>query len=77
METIQLTLDEPLLAEIDKVTRSLAMTRSAFVRVALEWALRNQQIIALEQRHAQGYARLPVASDEVSEWESEQVWGGK
>jgi len=77
METIQLTLDEPLIAEIDKATHSLAMTRAAFVRIALEWALRNQKIIALEQQHAQGYARLPLASDEVGEWEPEQVWENK
>lgn len=75
METIQLTVDEALLAEIDRVTRSLAMTRSAFIRIALELALRNQKIIALEQQHAQGYARHPVKPGEFDEWESEQVWG--
>lgn len=77
METIQLTLDESLLSEIDKATRALAMTRTAFVRSALEWALRNQQIIALEQQHARGYERLALASDEIREWESEQVWEDK
>ncbi len=74
METIQLTVDESLLAEVDRATRSLAMSRTAFVRVALELALRNQKTIALEQQHAQGYARHPVKADEFEEWESEQVW---
>lgn len=74
METIQLTLEEPLLAEVDRATRALAMTRAAFVRRALELALRNQNILALEQQHAQGYARHPSDPNEVSEWEMEQVW---
>lgn len=75
METIQLTVDESLLAEVDRVTRLLAMTRTTFIQAALELALRNQKIIALEQRHAQGYVRQPVKSGEFDEWESEQVWG--
>ena len=75
METIQLTVDESLLAEIDRVTHSLAMTRAAFIHAALELALRNQKIIALEQQHAQGYASHPVKPGEFDEWESEQVWG--
>jgi metal-responsive CopG/Arc/MetJ family transcriptional regulator len=76
MATIELTVDESLLAEVDRVIRSLAMSRSTFVRVALELALRNQKTIALERQHAQGYAKLPSKPDEFSEWESEQVWGG-
>ena len=74
METIQLTVDESLLAEVDKVTRSLAMTRAAFIHAALELALRNQKTIALEQQHAQGYARYPVEPTAIDEWDSEQVW---
>jgi len=75
METIQLTVDESLLAEVDRVTRQLSMTRAAFVRVALELALRNLKTIALEQQHAQGYARHPFNPSEIGEWEPEQVWG--
>ena len=74
METIELTVDESLLAEVDRAIRSLAMTRADFARVALELALRNQKTIELEQQHAQGYARFPVKSGEFDEWEAEQVW---
>ncbi len=74
METIELAVDESLLAEVDRVTRRLSMTRADFARIALELALRNQKTIALEQQHAQGYARYPVKSDEFGEWESEQIW---
>ena len=75
METIKVKVEESLLAEVDRVTRSLAITRDDFARIALELALRNQRTIALEQQHAQGYARHPVKPDECDEWESEQVWG--
>ena len=75
METIELTVDESFLAEIDRVTNSLAMTRSAFLRVALELALRNQRMIVLEHQHAQGYAQHPVEPGEFDKWETEQVWG--
>ncbi|HEY0077474.1 MAG TPA: hypothetical protein VGB73_02430 [Pyrinomonadaceae bacterium] len=74
METIELTLDESLLAEVDRVTQKLAMTRGDFARLALEMALRNQKTIAREQQHAQGYARNPVKPEEFDDWESEQVW---
>ena len=75
METIELTVEESLLAEIDRVTDSLQITRSAFLRAALELALQNQRMIALERQHAQGYAQHPVEPGEFDKWESEQVWG--
>lgn len=75
METIQLAVDESLLAEVDRVTRQLSMTRAAFVRVALELALRNEKMIAQEQQHARGYADCPADTGGFGEWEAEQVWG--
>ena len=75
MEFVELTVGESLLAEVDWVTWRLSMTRADFARIALELALRNQKTIALEQQHAQGYARHPVKPDEFDGWESEQVWG--
>lgn len=74
MEVIELTIDESLLAEVDRVTRSLAMTRADFARIALELALRNEKIIVLERQHAQGYTRHPPKPDEYEEWEPKQVW---
>lgn len=75
METIQLTVDEATLAEVDKATDALEMTREAFIRTALERALQQREIIALEQRHARGYRDRPQTPDEAGEWEDEQVWG--
>jgi metal-responsive CopG/Arc/MetJ family transcriptional regulator len=39
VKTIQMTIDEPLLSEVDRVIQSLDTTRSAFIREALQLAL--------------------------------------
>jgi metal-responsive CopG/Arc/MetJ family transcriptional regulator len=75
MKTIQTTIDEPLLAEVDRVIQALETTRSAFIREALQLALQKYQIAEMEQRHAEGYARHPVESGEFDVWEAEQAWG--
>jgi metal-responsive CopG/Arc/MetJ family transcriptional regulator len=59
MKTIQMTIDEPLLNEVDRVIAELHTTRSAFIREALEAALRRHDIRKLEQQHAQGYSQHP------------------
>ena len=74
MKTIQMTIDEPLLAEVDRVIQHLDTTRSAFIRQALQSALRQYTIAQMEQQHAGGYARYPVEPGEFDVWESEQAW---
>jgi metal-responsive CopG/Arc/MetJ family transcriptional regulator len=75
METIQLTIDESLLAEAEKAASALEMSRSDFISAALERALRQRETIALERKHAQGYVDRPPNSDETDEWENEREWG--
>jgi CopG family transcriptional regulator / antitoxin EndoAI len=75
MKTIQMTIDEPLLEEVDDVTRELKTTRSAFIRSALHLALREHSISKLERQHAEGYAKHPVNTGEFDAWEAEQAWG--
>ena len=74
METIHLTIDESLLAEVQKATMTLQMTPSDFMKMALERALQQREIIAQERRDARGYAQHPPSSDEVEEWHAEQHW---
>jgi len=74
MKTVQLTLDEPLVSEVDKVVKELGTSRSAFTREALRAALARRRIEALEEQHRKGYERQPVAPSEVDAWEEEQVW---
>ena len=75
MKTIQLEIEESILTEVERATRELEMTREAFIRTALERALQQQETIALERKHARGYESHPQTTDEVGEWEAEQVWG--
>jgi metal-responsive CopG/Arc/MetJ family transcriptional regulator len=74
MKTIQMTIDRSLLAEVDKTIKVLGMTRSAFIRSALQLALRHHEIQQKEQQHARGYARQPVPRGEFDVWEAEQFW---
>jgi len=74
MKTIQMTIDDKLLAEVDQATQALQTTRSAFIRSALQLALRQYAIQRLERQHAEGYARMPIQPGEFDIWESEQSW---
>lgn len=69
-----MTLDEKLVAAVDKVARRLGMSRSAFARAALRNALQAARIQELERRHRDGYERNPVRKGEFDVWESQQKW---
>lgn len=74
MKTVQMTLDEPLIAEVDRAVRKLRMTRSAFARKAFRAALDTIAEREKERRHIEGYRRKPVRRGEFSVWSKEQVW---
>jgi len=74
MKTIQMTIDDELLAQVDQAIQGLGTTRSAFIRSALHLALRRHTTEQLERQHAEGYARFPVEAGEFDVWESEQSW---
>ena len=75
MKTIQMTLDDDLVSEVDQIVKQLGMNRSAFTRQALRAAIDRHNQEQLELQHKQGYERRPVAPGEFSVWESEQQWG--
>lgn len=75
MKTVQMTLDEDLVKEVDRVSKLLGTTRSAFARKALREALERHSTAQLERKHRRGYEAIPVAADEFSGWETEQAWG--
>ena len=72
MKTIQMTIDESMLAEVDHAVENLNITRSAFIREALQLALWRYTIQEMEEKHAEGYARYPLEPDEFDVWEAEQ-----
>jgi len=75
MRTIQMTLDDDLVEEVDRMVKQLRINRSAFTRQALREALDRKRMEQLEEQHRQGYERQPVAMNEFSVWETEQNWG--
>jgi len=74
MKTVQMTMEEDLLAQVDRTVRRLGTTRSAFTRRALRAALAEVRRRDMERRHAAGYRAHPVRRGEFRDWESEQVW---
>jgi metal-responsive CopG/Arc/MetJ family transcriptional regulator len=74
MKTVQMTLDDSLVEEVDRAAQDLGTTRSAFTRDALRTALTNLKERELERRHRAGYERHPVEPGEFDAWEDEQVW---
>lgn len=75
MRTVQMTLDEDLINEVDKASKSLNTNRSAFTRKALTEAIARYKQKQLEAQHKQGYEQHPTAVNEFSVWENEQEWG--
>lgn len=75
MRTVQLTLDEELVAAVDRVVAKLGTTRSGFTRDALRAALARWKEQTLERKHREGYLRKPPKRTEFQGWEDEQVWG--
>jgi metal-responsive CopG/Arc/MetJ family transcriptional regulator len=75
MRTIQMTLDDDLVQAVDRVSKQLRTSRSAFTRKALREALSRYNLEQLELQHRQGYERHPVTTEEFSVWEAEQSWG--
>lgn len=75
IKTIQMTIDESLLQQVDRTVQDLNTTRSAFIRLALEQALRHYQVRRLEERDEVGYTAVPATTAETDEWATEQAWG--
>lgn len=75
MKTIQMTIDPPLLQEVDAAVEELGTNRSAFVRHALQLALRQHLLEKQEMRHARGYATHPGQPGEFDGWDDSQEWG--
>jgi antitoxin component of RelBE/YafQ-DinJ toxin-antitoxin module len=74
METIQVTIEDSLLAEVQQATIALQITPSDFIKVALERAVQQRELIAKERQHAEAYANHPQQTEEIAEWQDEQCW---
>lgn len=77
MKTVQMTLDEQLVAAVDRAARRLGTSRSGFTRDALRSAISRLRTLELERRHRAGYQRHPEGKGEFDIWEKHQVWGDR
>jgi len=75
MKTVQMTFNEDLVDEVDRMVKELGTTRSAFTRRALKTAIDELKEKEMEQKHRDGYSKNQVKPGEFSDWENEQVWG--
>ncbi|MEZ5535974.1 MAG: ribbon-helix-helix domain-containing protein [Thiolinea sp.] len=77
MRTIQMTLDDDLVNELDSIVKESNTNRSAFARDALRKAITCYHQFKLAEKHRKGYQQKPVQTDEFSVWEDEQAWGSE
>ena len=74
MTTIQVVLEDSLLQAADRAVRRLKVNRSALIRDALREHLRRLSIHEQERHDREGYARHPIAKDEVGVWDRVTAW---
>mgnify|MGYP001363797777 CR=1 FL=1 len=65
MKTIQITIDEQLLAHVDEHARHLGVNRSSLVRESLQHILQEANIRRLEERYSAGYVAQPQTAEEL------------
>jgi len=75
MKTIQMTIEETLLSEVDEAIEALQTSRSAFIRNALREAIQKYKVHQMEEQHRLGYEKYPVQPGEFDIWHEEQAWG--
>ena len=75
MKAVQMTLEEDLVAAVDRLVHRLKTTRSAFARDALRDALAKHCVKELERKHRLGYQKHPVKRGEFDVWQTQQQWG--
>jgi len=74
--TVQIEIDEKLLAEVDTATAQEKISRVDFVQRALKDALRRRAIKEKERRAVESYRLYPVQPDEfyVDEEQLIEAW---
>jgi len=73
--TIQMTLEEKLLKQVDGTVKRLHTTRSALIRDSIRHYLKTLELRRLEAKDREAYRKKPVKPGEFDIWESEQSWG--
>lgn len=75
MKTIQMTIEDSLLEEIDNAVKALDTTRSAFLRDSAKIRLLKMKFAEMDRQYAESFTRLPIQPDEFEDWSEIQDWG--
>ncbi len=73
MKTIQLSIDEDLLAQVNQAIEQQKTTLTIFLKESIIHYLNRLKIKEMEKQHREGYGKYPVQKGEFDVWEEEQV----
>jgi metal-responsive CopG/Arc/MetJ family transcriptional regulator len=74
MKTIQITVDEGLLAKLDADEETKRDGRSAVFRRAVAEYLKHRKRLAIASSYRRGYGSKPGLGAEFDGWENEGEW---
>jgi metal-responsive CopG/Arc/MetJ family transcriptional regulator len=74
VKTIQVVMEERLLAALDQAAKQDDVNRSALIRQSVTEMLRRRRIAALEKLDREAYARIPDDPEEHRFWSEQAVW---
>lgn len=74
MQTIQVVIEDALLAATDRAVRRLRVNRSALVREALRGHLARLATLEKEARDRDGYRRFPQKGEDLAVWDRAAAW---
>lgn len=77
MKTIQITMDEELLARLDKAEEVQKIGRSAVLRRATSEYLARQSRVEIARQYRKAYGANADLGKEFKGWEGEAAWMGK
>ena len=74
MKTIQITVDESLLAKLDADDETKKDGRSAVLRRAVAEYLQRRRRASITDRNRRGYGKKPGLGSDFQNWEKEGAW---
>ena len=77
MKTVQISIDQETLAQVDRVGKPLGLKRSAIVRQALRDWLRRRSINRFEEEWIAALRQRPGDASDADDWLGIQSWSKK
>lgn len=74
MKTIQITMDDELLAKLDADSETQRDGRSAVLRRAATEYLNRRRRSAIAEKYRQAYKKQPGLGQDFKDWEEEGTW---